>query len=122
MALLSHVLGEQPTIATRTRNTELQLELSRGFDLYRRFDGGTQGRLFSRFARARGCAPADGCGQSSAGCEAHMDAARRRFPSVVLMRLLPSAVSSGMARALLVLLPVQRAHHCRRRFASTRRA
>lgn len=53
LAVLSHALGDQPTIESRTRNTELQLELSRGFDLYRRFDGGTQGRVFIRYARTR---------------------------------------------------------------------
>lgn len=53
LAVFSHALGDQPTIESRTRNTELQLELSRGFDLYRRFDGGTQGRLFIRYARTR---------------------------------------------------------------------
>lgn len=39
--------------ADRTRDLELQLELSRGFDVYRRFDGATQGRFVFRFARTR---------------------------------------------------------------------
>jgi hypothetical protein len=53
MAVVSHAWGSQPADAQRTRNVEYQFELSRGFDLYRRFDGGTQGRLFLRFARTR---------------------------------------------------------------------
>ncbi len=53
LGIVSQSWGRQPTLDARTRNTELQLELSRGFDLYRRYDGGTQGRFFIRYARTR---------------------------------------------------------------------
>jgi hypothetical protein len=53
LAVLSHAWGAQPADSLRTRNLEFQFELSRGFDLYRRFDGGTQGRAWLRFARTR---------------------------------------------------------------------
>jgi hypothetical protein len=42
-----------PTAQARQRNTEIQLELSQGVNLYRKPEGGTQGRLFVRFGRTR---------------------------------------------------------------------
>jgi len=42
-----------PFASQRTRNLELQAELSQGFNLYRRLDSQTQGRVFLRFARTR---------------------------------------------------------------------
>ena len=53
LAVLSHAWGSQPANGQRTRNMEYQFEISRGVNLYRRFDGGTQGRLWVRFARTR---------------------------------------------------------------------
>jgi hypothetical protein len=50
---LSQSWGFDPLAAQRTRNTEYQGELSQGFNLYRRLDSGTQGRLFVRYARTR---------------------------------------------------------------------
>jgi hypothetical protein len=49
----SWAVGRQGEAGPRSRNAEYQLELSRSFDLYRRIDGGTQGRLFMRYARTR---------------------------------------------------------------------
>ncbi len=50
---LSQAWGYEPFGDQRSRNTELQAELSQGLDLYRRTDGGTQARVFLRYARTR---------------------------------------------------------------------
>ena len=50
---LSQAWGFDPFGGRRTRNTELQVELSQGLNLYRATAGGTQARLFVRYARAR---------------------------------------------------------------------
>ncbi len=50
---LSHMWSFDPFAQQRTRNLELQGELSQGFTLYRATDGGTQGRVFVRYARTR---------------------------------------------------------------------
>ena len=50
---LSQSWATDPGTAQRARNTELQLEVSQGMNLYRRPEGGTQGRVFVRFSRAR---------------------------------------------------------------------
>jgi hypothetical protein len=52
-AALSQSWGLDPLGQQRTRNTEHQLELSQGFNLYRRLESGSQGRLFVRYARTR---------------------------------------------------------------------
>jgi len=53
LAVASHAWGANPAEGVRTRNMEFQIELSRGFNLYRRYDGGTQVRAWIRFARTR---------------------------------------------------------------------
>jgi len=50
---LSHMWSWDPFALRRSRNLELQGELSQGFTLYRATDAGTQGRLFVRYARTR---------------------------------------------------------------------
>jgi hypothetical protein len=50
---VSHMWNWDPFAERRTRNLELQGELSQGFTLYRAADGGTQGRIFVRYARTR---------------------------------------------------------------------
>ena len=50
---LAHTWTFDPFANRRTRNLEVQGELSQGFTLYRRVDGGTQGRVFVRYARTR---------------------------------------------------------------------
>lgn len=50
---VSEAWGFDPFADQRTRNTEFQVELSQGFNLYRRVDGGTQARVFVRYARTR---------------------------------------------------------------------
>lgn len=50
---LSHMWSFDPFAQRRARNLELQGELSQGFTLYRAVDGGTQGRVFVRYARTR---------------------------------------------------------------------
>ncbi len=50
---LAHTWSFDPFADRRSRNLELQGELSQGFTLYRRVDGGTQGRVFVRYARTR---------------------------------------------------------------------
>ncbi|HEX4936297.1 MAG TPA: hypothetical protein VFV33_24115, partial [Gemmatimonadaceae bacterium] len=50
---VSHMWGFDPFGQRRTRNLELQGELSQGFTLYRAADGGTQGRVWLRYARTR---------------------------------------------------------------------
>ncbi len=50
---VSHMWSFDPFAERRTRNLEWQGELSQGFTLYRAVDGGTQGRIFVRYARAR---------------------------------------------------------------------
>ena len=50
---VSHMWNWDPFAERRTRNVELQGELSQGFTLYRAADGGTQGRVFIRYARTR---------------------------------------------------------------------
>ncbi|MFN0179908.1 MAG: hypothetical protein ACKVZ0_14005 [Gemmatimonadales bacterium] len=50
---LSQAWGFDPFGGRRTRNTEVQVELSQGLNLYRATAGGTQARLFVRYARAR---------------------------------------------------------------------
>ena len=50
---LSQSWGLDPFSDQRTRNTEYQLELSQGFNVYRKVDYGSQGRLFVRYARSR---------------------------------------------------------------------
>jgi hypothetical protein len=52
-ANLAHTWSFDPFGERRTRNVELQSELSQGFTLYRAVDGGTQGRMFLRYARTR---------------------------------------------------------------------
>ncbi|MEZ4455370.1 MAG: hypothetical protein R2882_02285 [Gemmatimonadales bacterium] len=49
---LSQAWGTDPAAEQRSRNTEIQMELSQGFDLYRRMDG-NQARLFLRYSRTR---------------------------------------------------------------------
>ena len=49
----SYSRAVDPFASQRTRNLELQAELSQGFNLYRRQDSQTQGRVFLRFARTR---------------------------------------------------------------------
>jgi hypothetical protein len=50
---LTHTWSFDPFGERRTRNLEFQSELSQGFTLYRPVDGGTQGRMFLRYARTR---------------------------------------------------------------------
>ncbi len=50
---VSQSWGRDPSAEQRTRNTELQVEVSQGLTLYRRPESGSQGRLFVRFARTR---------------------------------------------------------------------
>ncbi len=50
---LSQSWAIDPGADLRNRNTELQLEISQGVNLYRKIDGGTQGRLFLRWGRTR---------------------------------------------------------------------
>lgn len=50
---VSHMWNWDPFAQRRTRNLELQGELSQGFTVYRAADGGTQGRVFVRYARTR---------------------------------------------------------------------
>lgn len=50
---VSHMWSFDPFAQRRTRNLELQGELSQGFTLYRAADGGTQGRVWLRYARTR---------------------------------------------------------------------
>lgn len=50
---LTHMWSWDPFAERRTRNLELQGELSQGFTLYRAAEGGTQGRVFLRYARTR---------------------------------------------------------------------
>ena len=50
---LSQAWGVDPFGGARTRNTELQVELSQGFNVYRPTSGGTQAGVFVRYARAR---------------------------------------------------------------------
>lgn len=49
----SQMWSEDPRSDQRLRNTETYAELSQGFNLYRRPDGGTQGRVFVRYSRTR---------------------------------------------------------------------
>src|SRR5690606_3892923 len=53
MGSVSYSRGVDPFAEQRTRNTEYNAELSQGFTLYGRHDGGTQGRVFLRYARTR---------------------------------------------------------------------
>ena len=53
VGMVSHSQGAQPGTEQRVRNVEYQLELSRGFNVYRRLDGSTQGRVFIRYAHTR---------------------------------------------------------------------
>lgn len=48
---LSRSSSKDPAAGVTSNNTELQLEASRGFTLYRMIDGQPQGRVFVRFAR-----------------------------------------------------------------------
>lgn len=50
---VSQTWSEDPRSDQRLRNTEMYGELSRGFNLYGRPSGGTQGRLFVRYHRTR---------------------------------------------------------------------
>jgi hypothetical protein len=50
---LSRMWSEDPRSDQRLRQTELFGELSQGFNLYRRPEGGTQGRIFVRYGRTR---------------------------------------------------------------------
>ena len=50
---VSQAWGFDPFGGQRTRNTEFQVELSQGLNLYRAVAGGSQARLFVRYARAR---------------------------------------------------------------------
>jgi len=50
---VSQTWSFDPFAQRRARNLELQGELSQGFVLYRAADGGTQGRVFVRYARTR---------------------------------------------------------------------
>lgn len=50
---LAHTWAFDPFANRRTRNLEVQGELSQGFTLYRPVEGGTQGRVFVRYARTR---------------------------------------------------------------------
>lgn len=47
----SLVKTDDPTATQRARNTELRVEGSQGFNLYTRPSGGSQGRVFLRYAR-----------------------------------------------------------------------
>jgi hypothetical protein len=49
----SYSRAVDPFASQRTRNLELQAEVSQGFNLYRRLESQTQGRVFLRFARTR---------------------------------------------------------------------
>ncbi|MGE0552989.1 MAG: hypothetical protein AB7R55_06135 [Gemmatimonadales bacterium] len=53
VASISQSWGSDQLSEQRSRNTEYQLELSQGFNLYRKTEYGTQGRLFIRYARTR---------------------------------------------------------------------
>lgn len=50
---VSRTWSWDPFGARRVRNLEVQGELSQGFTLYRAADGGSQGRVFVRYARTR---------------------------------------------------------------------
>ena len=50
---VSHSRVRDPLSEITSRNTEHQLELSQGFNLYRRLEMGTQGRVFIRYSRTR---------------------------------------------------------------------
>jgi len=50
---VSQAWGFDPFADQRTRNTEFQVELSQGLDLYRRIEGGNQARFYLRYARTR---------------------------------------------------------------------
>ncbi|MFN0181062.1 MAG: hypothetical protein ACKVZ0_19825 [Gemmatimonadales bacterium] len=50
---VSQMWSEDPRSDQRLRNTEMYGELSQGFNLYRRPEGGTQGRVFVRYGRTR---------------------------------------------------------------------
>lgn len=50
---VSQMWSEDPRSDQRIRNTETYAELAQGFNLYRRPDGGTQGRVFVRYTRTR---------------------------------------------------------------------
>ena len=49
----AHAWSFDPFSERRTRNLEMQSELSQGFTLFRATDSGTQGRIFVRYARTR---------------------------------------------------------------------
>jgi hypothetical protein len=52
----SHSRAVDPYAAQKTRSTELLAEVSQGFNVYRRVESQSQGRLFLRYARTRAAA------------------------------------------------------------------
>ena len=50
---LSQSWGYDPFAKQRARNTEFHVELTQGFNAYRRQDNGSQGRFFTRYGRTR---------------------------------------------------------------------
>jgi hypothetical protein len=57
---LSQTWAFDPQSHSRQRNTELQVEMAQGINLYRKPGDGSQGRLFVRFGRTRAASSASG--------------------------------------------------------------